>query len=310
MLIEPEVAAIRQTGTSRHVLNGPTMGTRYAAAFYAAGTCDLAAIGTALEASVSLVDGQMSTWRPDSDLVRFNRSAVGVWVGAPAALLKVIATGLDIGRRSGGAFDIGVGDLVTAWGFGAGNAKPDVALAEKLARDRRCPTHEVLELDLAGGRLRKVAPVSIDLSGIAKGFGVDELAAALESFGITDYLVSIDGEVRSRGSKPGNNPWRVAVEKPDRKGRDVAGVVELADGALATSGNYRHWVDVAGQSFSHSMDPRTGRPLQNGIAAVTVRAQSCMLADAWATALLVLGEQAGRALAGTVGVEALYIAEA
>jgi thiamine biosynthesis lipoprotein len=90
----------------------------------------------------------------------------------------------------------------------------------------------------------------------------------------------------------------------------VAGVVELADGALATSGNYRHWVDVAGQSFSHSMDPRTGRPLQNGIAAVTVRAQSCMLADAWATALLVLGEQAGRALAGTVGVEALYIAEA
>jgi len=286
------------------------MGTRYAAVFYARDTADLDAIGAALGASVGQVDQQMSTWIADSDLMRLNRAAIGEWVDVPEQLLTVIAAGIEIGRKSGGAFDIGVGDLVAAWGFGATRAGPNLDLAEKLARAGRRPTHEILEVDAAGGRLRKLAPLSIDLSGIAKGFGVDQLAETLEGFSITDYLVSIDGEVRSRGSKPGDGPWRVAVEKPDRKGRDIAGVVELADGALATSGNYRHWVDLNGQSFSHTMDPRTGRPLQNGIAAVTVRAQSCMLADAWATALLVLGEPAGRPLARSVGIEAMFISEA
>lgn len=306
MLIEPEARSV----ASRHALNGPTMGTRYAAVFYARDTADLDAIGAALGASVGQVDQQMSTWIADSDLMRLNRAAIGEWVDVPEQLLTVIAAGIEIGRKSGGAFDIGVGDLVAAWGFGATRAGPNLDLAEKLARAGRRPTHEILEVDAAGGRLRKLAPLSIDLSGIAKGFGVDQLAETLEGFSITDYLVSIDGEVRSRGSKPGDGPWRVAVEKPDRKGRDIAGVVELADGALATSGNYRHWVDLNGQSFSHTMDPRTGRPLQNGIAAVTVRAQSCMLADAWATALLVLGEPAGRPLARSVGIEAMFISEA
>lgn len=295
--------------TRRQALNGPTMGTRYSAVFYAPEGGDLGEVASALQASVDRVDRQMSTWIADSDLMRLNRAVVGDWVEVPDALLTVISAGLDIGRRTGGAFDIGVGDLVAAWGFGTRNGAPDVGQTESLANTARRPTYEILEVDGTAGRLRKLAPVSLDLSGIAKGFGVDQLAETLESFGIRDYLVSIDGEVRARGAKPGNAPWRVAVEKPDRKEREVAGVVELTSGALATSGNYRHWVDLNGQSFSHTMDPRTGRPLENGLAAVTVRAESCMLADAWATAMLVLGERAGRPLAVAARVEALFVAE-
>src|SRR5258708_22385915 len=238
MRTEPQLA--------RRALNGPTMGTRYSAVFYAAERGDLDQIGPALQASVETVDRQMSTWIADSDLMRFNRAAPGDWVELPDALLTVISTGLEIGRLSGGAFDIGVGDLVSAWGFGARNGVPNVDVVEKLATAKRPPTHEIIEADAAAGRLRKLAPVSIDLSGIAKGYGVDQLAETLEGFGIHDYLVSIDGEVRARGRKPGNKPWRVAVEKPDREGREIAGVVELTNGALATSGNYRHWVDLDG----------------------------------------------------------------
>ena len=308
MHTETKLASPATGSVGRQTLNGATMGTRYSAVFFTAESGSLDRIGTTLQARVDRVDRQMSTWIADSDLMRLNRVVVGEWVEVPDALLTVISAGLDMGRRTGGAFDIGVGDLVAAWGFGV-NSVPNADLAERLARTARRPTHEILEVDVAAGRVRKHAAVALDLSGIAKGFGVDQLAETLEGFGIRDYLVSIDGEVRARGAKPGNAPWRVAVEKPDRSARDVAGVVELKESALATSGNYRHWVDVNGQSFSHTMDPRTGRPLQNGLAAVTVRAESCMLADAWATAMLVLGERAGRPLAVAAGVEALFVAE-
>lgn len=292
----------------RHALNGPTMGTRYAAIFYAPADIDLAPIATALKASVETVDRQMSTWIEDSDLVRFNRSPVGEWVETPDEMLVVIGTALEIGRVSGGAFDIGVGDLVGAWGFNAKGGRPDAERVAELAATQRRPSHEVVELDSAGRRLRKLAPVSLDLSGIAKGYGVDRLAETLDRFGLADYLVSIDGEVRASGTKSGGSPWRVAVEKPDRTSRDIAGVVEMTDGALATSGDYRHAVDLNGQSSGHTMDPRTGRPLQSGIAAVTVRAPTCMLADAWATALLVLGPEAGQTLAAANGIEAMFMA--
>nr|BFE97600.1 hypothetical protein GCM10020185_81360 [Pseudomonas brassicacearum subsp. brassicacearum] len=126
-----------------------------------------------------------------------------------------------------------------------------------------------------------------------KVFGVDELARCLDRFGIARYLVGIDGEMRARGNKPDGQPWVVALEKPRRGVREVMGVMELSDAAIATSGDYRHWVDVCGQSFAHTMNPATGTPLCNALAAVTVVSTSCMLADAWATALMVLGETQG-----------------
>ncbi|XVN15216.1 FAD:protein FMN transferase [Pseudomonas corrugata] len=161
----------------------------------------------------------------------------------------------------------------------------------------RLSASAALVVDPLRNQVRKRAPLHLDLNGIAKGFGVDELARCLDGFGISRYLVGIDGEMRARGVKPDGQCWVVAVEKPERGVREVMGVMELGDAAIATSGDYRHWVDVAGQAYAHTMNPATGAPLCNPIAAVTVVAASCMLADAWATALMVLGETEGPRLA-------------
>ena len=291
----------------RQVISGATMGTRYSAVFYAPPTADLPELRRGLQAAVDAVDAQMSTWKPDSHLMRFNRAPTHTWFPVPRQLATVLAAAIDIGRQSDGAFDIGVGDLVSAWGFGSGSQphrKDDVAIVRARAG---VPAHLCLELDAGQRHVRKQAEITLDLSGIAKGFGVDELAGVLVQHGIAHFLVSIDGELRAAGGKPDGSPWRVAVERPDVGQRAAQGVLELTDGAVATSGDYRHFVDIAGIRYAHTMDPRRRMPLADGPAAVTVLAQTCMAADAWATALLVLGPAASGELASTYGLEALFI---
>jgi thiamine biosynthesis lipoprotein len=249
----------------------------------------------------------MSTWKPDSDLNRLNAAPEQQWVAVPKELITVLSTALRIARQSGGAFDIAVGDLVHAWGFGPGDPIVTQQPLETPEPRTRTSASAALEVDPQRNQVRKRAPLTLDLNGIAKGFGVDELARCLEGWGITNYLVGIDGEMRARGVKPGGQPWVVALEKPNRGVREVMGVMELGDAAIATSGDYRHWVDVAGRSYAHTMNPATGAPLSNPLAAVTVVANSCMLADAWATALMVLGEIEGPRLAQERGMDALFV---
>lgn len=291
----------------RHALNGATMGTRYSAIFFAAPGLDTAGVASALQAAVDDVDSQMSTWKPGSDLSRVNDAPVGQWVAVPRNLANVLAAALAIGRASGGAFHIGVGDLVNAWGFGAAGPLPNAPRIAELAARPPLTMDDMLDLDEAGARVRKRARVTLDLSGIAKGFGVDQLARCLEGFGIRDYLVSIDGEMRASGHKPEGKPWVLAVEQPDPRGRDVARLVKVTDRAIATSGDYRHRVELDGQSVSHTMDPTTGLPLSNALASVTVLAADCMHADAWATVLMVLGDVEGPAFAARHGIDALFI---
>lgn len=288
-----------------HVISGETMGTRYSARFFAEGVNE-ALIGGALFAAVDAVDRQMSTWKPNSDLSRLNAAPVGQWVNMPPELAIVLAETLRMGRASDGAFDIAVGNLVNDWGFGPVKPPEGPRLGMAAVRARHAAM-DSLEFDEAGEYVRKLTPVSLDLSGIAKGFGVDELARCLERFDITSYLVGIDGELRARGCKPDGEPWTIAIERPDYEKRDVMGVLELSDMAVATSGDYRHWVAVNGTRFSHTMDPRTGKPLRNRLASVTVFASNCMEADAWATALMVMGEEAGPEFACARGLDALFI---
>lgn len=290
----------------RYSLNGETMGTRYSALFFAAPGLDEPAIAASLFAAVDRVDRQMSTWKTDSDLSRLNATPEQQWLDIPKELLSVLATALRIGRQSGGAFDIGVGDLVNSWGFGPARQVPTDLPAQR----RRQPVTELLDIDQLHNRVRKRATVTLDLSGIAKGFGVDQLARCLEGWGISRYLVGIDGEMRACGLKADGQPWVIAVEKPVRGVREVMGVMELSDVAIATSGDYRHWVEIADQHYAHSMHPALGAPVCNKLAAVTVLASSCMLADAWATALLVLGEVAGPELAQAHGMDALFVVRA
>jgi thiamine biosynthesis lipoprotein len=283
------------------------MGTRYSAVFFAPADADIEALNTALFAAVDRVDRQMSTWKPESDLNRLNAAPVGDWIMIPRELTTVLAASLRIGRASNGAFDIGVGDLVAAWGFGAAGPGPDAERIAALAGQARPATTTALKLDEAGRRARKRAPLSLDLSGIAKGYGVDEMARVMEAFAIPSWLVGIDGEMRAKGRKPDGSPWAVALERPQRGARDAMGVIELTDMAVATSGNYRHWVDMNGKTLSHTMDPNSGAPLENGLASVSVLGVTCMEADAWATAFMVLGEQVGRQRAEALGLDAIFV---
>ncbi|CAJ5723530.1 FAD:protein FMN transferase [Burkholderia pseudomallei] len=169
------------------------------------------------------------------------------------------------------------------------------------------PIDELLEVDVARGRARRLADVAFDLCGIAKGFGVDELARVLDRHGIGAWLVGIDGELRARGCKPDGSPWAIALEAPDYGRRGAMGAIDLVDAAVATSGDYRHWADFGGERLSHTMDPRAGAPLRGDIASVTVVAPTCTDADAYATALMVLGAQAGCAHAERHGLDALFV---
>ncbi|WP_460152548.1 FAD:protein FMN transferase [Pseudomonas sp. S2_B07] len=294
------------TELQRYNLNGETMGTRYTALFYAAAGIDTDAVGHNLARAVARVDQQMSTWKPDSDLNRLNAAPEQQWVSVPEELATVLSAALRVSQQSGGAFDIAVGDLVDAWGFGP-TEQTITEQALTTSPHTRLSASAALVIDTQRNQVRKRAPLQLDLNGIAKGFGVDELARCLDGLGITRYLVGIDGEMRARGVKPDGQCWAVALEKPRRGVREVMGVMELSDAAIATSGDYRHWVDVAGQAYAHTMNPATGAPLCNPLAAVTVVASSCMLADAWATALMVLGETEGPRLAQERGMDALFV---
>ena len=287
----------------RHALGGPTMGTRWSALVHAPAELDPEFLRAALQAVVDEVDRQMSTWKPDSDLMRLNAAPVGAWVAAPVRLLEVLRLGVEIGRSSGGAFDIGMGDVVTAWGFGPVAAKPDDIRAAMTAP--RVPAHAALEI--GEGRVLKTARVALDLNGIAKGYGVDRLAETLGDFGVEAGLVGIDGEMRALGLRPDGEPWTIAVEAPDPGRRSAHSILALHDAAVATSGDYRHWVELQGRRLSHTMDPRRGAPVLASPASVTVVARTCAEADAWATALMALGADDGAELARQRGLDALFL---
>ncbi len=289
----------------RHALNGPTMGTRWSAQLYTLERTDPAPIRAALADSVDLVNRQMSTWKSDSDLMRLNSAPVEIWMSVPAELMEVLAKGLEIGRLSDGAFDIGMGDVVNAWGFGRQGA--DTQVIRAILGKARASSHEVLELDPDALQVRKLAPLALDLSGIAKGYAVDRMMAVLGSFGISDALVGLDGEMRACGARPDGQAWTVAVERPDYEARAPLSIIELTDAAVATSGDYRHWVEAGGRRLAHTMDPAYSGPLKDTPASVTVLAETCMEADAWATAFMVSGRQKSSIWAKAFGLTAVFI---
>ncbi|ACM34864.1 FAD:protein FMN transferase [[Acidovorax] ebreus] len=294
----------------RLALHGPTMGTRWSVTCDAAPDTDVQALQTALAAAVQQVDAQMSPWLPGSDLNRLNHAPVGAWVTLPAEILEVLVCALDVCRLSAGAFDPAAGALVDAWGFGAVRDAPDaeaIRTATSAAPVARTPTYEALELDSGMLRARKHAPMHLDLCGIAKGYAVDRMADVLRQNGVPHALVALDGELRAVGGQADGQPWAVAVESPETCRRAVHSVVELQDLAVATSGDYRHYLQVGDARLAHTMDTRRGAPVRNEVASVTVLARQCMHADAWATALLVAGPGEGLALAQRMGLEALWM---
>lgn len=283
------------------------MGTRWSASVDCDAAPSLDALRQDLAAAVEQVDAQMSPWKPESDLVRLNRAPVDAWVDLPPEILEVLTCAMDIHRQSAGAFDPCVGALVDAWGFGAVRDAPDAAAINSVRQAAPCTMRAGLEIDPAAGRARKHAPVQLDLCGIAKGYAVDRMVAVLQQHGVQHALAALDGELRAVGHQASGAPWAVALEAPDAGRRAVRGVIELQDLAVATSGDYRRYLEVGEARLAHTMDARRAAPVNNAVASVTVLARTCMEADAWATALLVAGPGEGLGLAQRRGLEALFL---
>ncbi|AWB48841.1 thiamine biosynthesis protein ApbE [Gemmobacter aquarius] len=294
------------TDTAQTRLNGATMGTEWSVLVHAPlSTSSHAALQTDLQRTVDEVDNQMSTWKPDSALMRFNAAPVEVWHAMPKHLLQVLQTGLAISAISKGAFEMNLGDAVRAWGFSSDAI--DLAAIRSASAAPRVPALAALDLDLPAGLARKTAPLALDLSGIAKGYGVDRLAETVVAYGIAHALCAIDGEVRAVGTRADGAPWSVGIDAPDSGLRGSHSVIALANAAVATSGDYRHFLTIRNTRLSHTMDPSTRAPVIEAPASVTVLGQSCVFADAMATALMVTGRTRARRLAVDQGISALLL---
>ena len=282
------------------VFEGPTMGTTWSVKIVAGGfdAEERARIRGAIDAELDRVVRLMSTWETDSELSRFNRHRASTPFTASAETLEVLRVAREVSEASGGAFDVTVGPLVEAWGFGPMERPPRPPSEAEVARLRERVGHHLVEIDETSGTLTKRHPDTVcDLSAIAKGHAVDRVAEALAALGHTDFLVEIGGEVRARGARPDDRPWRVAIETPDPEARILHRVVELRDRAMATSGDYRNFYESEGVWISHLIDPRSARPIDHGLASVSVIHPQAIWADAWATALIVLGPEEGFELA-------------
>lgn len=291
-------------------LAGATMGTTWSARMgLPAGAGDEQA-RAAIQGALDEVVAQMSTWEAGSDISRYNRAAPG-WHAAPDGLREVLACALALAEDTAGAYDPTIGPLVDAWGFGprGGAVEPPSAGVLEALR-ARCGWARV-KIDDASRRIWQPGGIELDLSSIAKGYGVDRAALALAALGAAGCLVEVGGELRAHGTRPDGLPWRVAVETPDASGSQALAVT-LRDASIATSGDYRRYFDAGGARYAHTLDPRTGRPVDNGLASVTVvcgnDAGGCMRADALATALTALGPRDGMAYAQRHALAALFIA--
>ena len=281
------------------ILRGETMGTSYQVTLVAEPgwnwPLSQEEVQSQLNSKLRQINQWMSTYIDDSALMRFNRTPQGQWETLPEPLMEVLQISRSVSERSDGAFDITVAPLVNLWGFGP-QAQPE-----------QVPDDETLlaslanlgfqHLELSGNRARRLRDISLDLSGVAKGYGVDYLGRWLEQQGYRNYLVEIGGEVRLSGVSPRGGAWRIGVEQPNLLHREGRKTLELSDIAMATSGDYRNYYERDGKRYSHTIDPRTGRPIEHSLASVTVLADTAAEADAWATALNVLGPKKGMVIA-------------
>jgi FAD:protein FMN transferase len=290
-------------------IRGLTMGTSYAVEL-AAPIDEVVRTRLAefIEVELAAINRAMSTYDPRSELSEFNRRQDLGWAPASPGLLEVLDSASQISTSTQGAFDVTVGPLVDLWGFGPqyGTQRvPDDAVIERV---RESVGHQKVQTDPSAAAIRKRhSRTRIDLSAIAKGYGVDRVALILERQGVADYLVEIGGEFRAKGTTAAGRPWRVAIERPVAGRRVLGEIVVLDNRAIATSGTTRDFFEQDGRHYSHSIDPATARPVEHPPMAVSVVADTAMEADGWATGLLVLGPERGYALAQARGLAALLV---
>lgn len=281
-----------------HGIDGYTMGSTWSVRVAAPREFDTAVLRAALETRLRSLDQQLSGYRPGTGLMQVNQAAPDTWVTMPSDLAQVLGFGLALHRESEGAFDMSVRPLVQLWGFGAAAARSEPPSDAEIAEARQLLGSGQFELSPDGGRIRRSGTATLDVDAIAPGHAADALAAVLEAQGLHDYLTEVGGELRASGRRPDGAGWRVGIERPVMARGELAEVIEVDAGGIATSGDYRDYFELAGVRYSHTLDPATGRPVRHELASVTVIAPTALEADGYATAISVLGPERGMAFAG------------
>ena len=289
--------------------SGATMGTRYTVEVVLdeVSSRRFVELKGVVEAALADVNAKMSNYEEDSEVSELNRWPDAEPFEVSSDTLEVLLHAIEISATTGGAFDITVAPLVSAWGFGPAGRPTEQPTVAEIERLRELTGWERLQVDRATSTVTKAhADLTIDLSAIAKGFAVDRVADSLDAEGVESYMVEVGGEVRTRGLNLQGESWRIGIERPIPNEQAIDLIVPLSDLAMATSGDYRNYYEVEGQRLSHTIDPRTGHPITHNVASVSVIAPLCVRADAYATGLLVLGPE-GFDLAEELGLAAYFL---
>ena len=276
-----------------HNFSGSTMGTYWSVQLVAAEPAQAQGIQALIEDALETVNSQMSTYRDDAHISRFNRAQAGETIEVPAEFAQVLEASFQVADASDGVFDPTIGPLVNLWGFGPDGNRLDPPDEAGIAEARARVGWQRIQWDRDTRRLQQPGGMYLDFSAIAKGYAVDLIADVLEQRGIDSYLINIGGDMRARGNRPDATPWRIGIERPHSASPEVHSVIRIGDQAVVTSGSYRNFFESEGRRFSHTIDPRTGQPVPNDLVSVTVVHEQCMMADAHATAIHVLGAERG-----------------
>lgn len=297
-----------QKDTAALQLNGSTMGTTYnVVAVDHSRSLDKAAVQSAIDSSLAQVNFQMSNWDSSSEISKFNALRSTAATQVSPELAQVLKAAADVNMASDGQFDVTLGPLIEAWGFGATGSDVTMPTDAEVAQALETVGQNRVVVN-ADGTIQKTNPeTGIYLSAIGKGFGVDEIARTLASFGVTDYMVEIGGDIYTAGVNPEGKPWQIGIETPAAGTRSVQQVVGVSGMGMATSGDYRNYFEQDGVRYSHILDAKTGRPITHTTASVTVVTENAMMADAWATAMLVLGRERGMQIAQERDLAVLFI---
>ena len=291
-------------------LSGPAQGTTWHVTFWHPGGADSEIIRQNIVAELARVDALMSNYRPDSVIESFNRAAASEVLEVGPEIVNLIAKAREVTKASRGCYDLTVKPIFDLWGFNG----QQVSVPSETELHNQLQIVGINNVVARSGKTlaKSVSDLQVDLSSIAQGYTVNKMADVLESAGIDHYLVELGGELKTRGHKPGGEPWRVAIERPTPEERSIHKVITIRSDAplsVMTSGTYRHYFDDQGQRYSHVLDARTGWPVSHSTVSVTVIDQDPTRADAWSTALLCLGAKAGQAVADQHGIAALFIEE-
>lgn len=290
-------------------INGSALGTTYSVKMIPPLSSDTSEkLHQEIKTQLNEIDQSMSVFYENSEISSFNQHQESKWFKLSSAMFEVVQESASISELSKGAFDYTLGNLIDLWGFGKKAKLPAIPGNTKISKALEDSGYAEIHLKPEQTSIRKTNPrIALNLSAIAKGYAVDRVAGVLDRYRIEHYLVEIGGEIRVKGHKKEGKPWLVAIERPDFSRRSIQKIIKLGNKSMATSGDYRNYFEIEGIRFSHTIDSKTGRPVENNIASVSVISDTCMKADALATALMVMGYEKGERFAGEQRLAAFWI---